>query len=262
MAFRIYEGRSPPTPLDASEFSEEEHDIPLDEEFDLQFYLALRRGPRYVLQEEDVAESQLRYTNCMLAYLADDCHYSFERMQTYLDTHWAPEAQLLSHYRNFYVIWFANPLDCRAIFHNGPYAIDGALLLVRRWTPYTPLPFTYVTRALVWVRLCGLSPECFNVHAGFRAASLVGPVAELQQGLRNNRILDFLQARAFAHQQHRRSTFIPPSYVTANHQFLAEAGAENFPDGFEFEFLEERDHSPLKLYRIQSTHFLLHCNSQ
>ncbi|CAI9116128.1 OLC1v1017200C1 [Oldenlandia corymbosa var. corymbosa] len=50
--------------------------------------------------------------------------------------------------------------------------------------------------------------------------------------------------RAFAHQQHCRSTFILPSYVTANHQFLAEAGAENFPDGFEFEFWEERDALP------------------
>ncbi|CAI9090294.1 OLC1v1025041C1 [Oldenlandia corymbosa var. corymbosa] len=118
-------------------------------------------------------------------------------MQLYIDTHWGPNAQLLGQFRQFYVIRCANTLFRRAILYNGPYAIDGALLLVRRWVPYMPLPTIYVTRALVWVRLYGLPPECFNVVAGYRTASLVGHVAELQPGFRRNQRLDFLRARVW-----------------------------------------------------------------
>ena len=57
---------------------------------------------------------------------------------------------------NFYIIHCEYPSDQEYILQEGPWSVDGALLVVKRWTPNLTLSQTHLTSVTLWVQIHNL----------------------------------------------------------------------------------------------------------
>ncbi|CAI9114852.1 OLC1v1015661C1 [Oldenlandia corymbosa var. corymbosa] len=69
----------------------------------------------------------------LLGYLIDDRYFNGEQMQNYINGNWALYARVQHYDMNFFVIRFLCKNDLLAVLDNGPYAVHGGLLILRRW---------------------------------------------------------------------------------------------------------------------------------
>lgn len=153
-------------------------------------------------KEEDGATASDRYTNCLLGSFIDDRNFGFDQLQSYIWENWGQHqhAWLVGMENNFFIIKFSSVEYLLAILHNGPYSVDGALFVLRRWEPGLELRNLRITEILVWIRLTGLPMELINPIAGPKLASMIGEVEEDRTGIfgpHNVRSLSYLSARVW-----------------------------------------------------------------
>ena len=73
----------------------------------------------------------------LLVYLLDKRYFSVRRMQSILNSAWRPRGsiRMVGRQWNYYIIHFEYPTDQEYILREGPWSVDGALLVVEQWTP-------------------------------------------------------------------------------------------------------------------------------
>ncbi|KAI8018418.1 hypothetical protein LOK49_LG04G02792 [Camellia lanceoleosa] len=62
------------------------------------------------------------------------------------------------------------------IAENGPYAIEGALLVVDYWKPDLVMENLVMDKMAIWGKLHGLPMECFTEEAEFRLERAIGDI--------------------------------------------------------------------------------------
>ncbi|KAI7982876.1 hypothetical protein LOK49_LG15G01722 [Camellia lanceoleosa] len=81
------------------------------------------------------------------------------------------------------------------VLAQGPYAIQGVLLIVEYWRPTLILDRLRVSQFAVWVRLQGFPLECLTVVAGFQLGYIVGDVLRVDFDEASPHNLCFLRVR-------------------------------------------------------------------
>ena len=72
-----------------------------------------------------------------MGYLLDRRRFSIRRMQSILNSTWrlSGSIQIVGRQESYYIICFEYPIDQEYILREGPWSINGALLVVEQWTP-------------------------------------------------------------------------------------------------------------------------------
>ncbi|KAI7996137.1 hypothetical protein LOK49_LG10G02396 [Camellia lanceoleosa] len=99
--------------------------------------------------------------------------------------------------KNHYVFLFEWAGDMYRIVDNGPYAIQGALIIVDYWKPDLVLDRLIFDKMMVWVQLYGLPLECFTEEAGVRLGRTVGEVVKVDIDSLMPRNICFLRLRVW-----------------------------------------------------------------
>ncbi|KAI7998068.1 Uncharacterized protein LOK49_LG10G02488 [Camellia lanceoleosa] len=99
--------------------------------------------------------------------------------------------------KNHYVFLFERVGDMHRIVDNGPYAIQGVLLIVDYWKPDWVLDRLIFDKMMVWVQLYGLPLECFTEEAGIRLGCTVGEVVKVDIDSLMPRNIHFLRLRVW-----------------------------------------------------------------
>ena len=96
-----------------------------------------RRGLVIQLDSVSLERNRVLWRQCLLVYLLDKRYFSVRRMQSILNSAWRPRGsiRIVGRQGNYYIIHFEYPTDQEYILREGPWSVDGALLVVEQWTP-------------------------------------------------------------------------------------------------------------------------------
>ena len=77
------------------------------------------------------------WRQCLVAHLLDYRVFSVRTLQLLIDTYWnlRGEVSVMGRQRNFYVLRFQDDEDKDYIKENGPWSMQGALLVTNYWCP-------------------------------------------------------------------------------------------------------------------------------
>ncbi|KAI8026929.1 Uncharacterized protein LOK49_LG02G02300 [Camellia lanceoleosa] len=164
-----------------SEYSEERRSLRSNQVFHPPSLHHFRSGLPMELDESTWQLEQYELERCLIGYVADVRRFGFYLMQMHVNDLWHLEGavHVYGRSKNYFVFLFERVGDMHRIFDNGPYAIQGALLIVDYWKPELVLNQLIFDKMLVWVQLYGLSLECFTEEAGVRLGRAVGEVVKV-----------------------------------------------------------------------------------
>jgi hypothetical protein len=145
---------------DNSEFdqSAKDYDGDLDmddssnDELDLHAPLA-RHGPVLRANPADVVIQREYWTNCAIAYLLDYWKFSVRHLQHIIDSAWRVRGNVTVVGRDsyYYILHFDVPDDLVYICDKGPWAVEGALLILERWRANLVLRGLQLNFVSLWV---------------------------------------------------------------------------------------------------------------
>ncbi|CAI9118055.1 OLC1v1019568C1 [Oldenlandia corymbosa var. corymbosa] len=134
-------------------------------------------------------------------------------MQHFLTVNWGLYAQIIHCDRNFYVIQFLNKEKMLLVLHNGPYAIDGGLLLVHRWNSQFSISNLRVTKLSIWSRLHHVPLDCFNPLGVRFLAEQMGEVEKVMDDAESLSMTTYIRAKIWIKPHEPLN---PSFYVTLN----------------------------------------------
>ena len=96
-----------------------------------------RRGPIIQLDSVSLERNRVLWRHCLVVYLLDRRRFSIRRMQSILNSAWRLRGsiRIAERQESYYTIHFEYPTDQEYILHERPWSVDGALLVVKQWTP-------------------------------------------------------------------------------------------------------------------------------
>ncbi|KAI7983960.1 hypothetical protein LOK49_LG15G00962 [Camellia lanceoleosa] len=164
-----------------SEYSEERRSLRPNQVFHPPSHHHFRSGLSMELDDSTWQLEQHELARCLIGYVADVRRFGSYLMQMHVNDLWHLEGSVPVYGRskNHYVFLFERVGDMHRIVDNGPYAIQGALLIVDYWKPDLVLDRLIFDKMLVWVQLYGLPLECFTEEAGVRLGRAVGEVVKV-----------------------------------------------------------------------------------
>ncbi|KAI7999827.1 hypothetical protein LOK49_LG09G00530 [Camellia lanceoleosa] len=142
---------------------------------------------------------QHKLERCLIGYVADVRHFGSYLMQMHVNDLWHLEGfvYIYGRNKNHYVFLFERVGDMHRIINNGPYAIQGALLIVDYWQQDLVLDRLVFNKLMVWVQLYRLPLECFTEEAGVRLGRAVGEVVKVDIDSLMARNIWFLHLRVW-----------------------------------------------------------------
>ncbi|XWS53970.1 hypothetical protein CRYUN_Cryun10bG0046700 [Craigia yunnanensis] len=145
---------------------------------------------------------------------------------------------------NNYIFHFNNSNDHRFMLLNGPWSIDGALLIFELWQPNIQLRFYTINNTLIWEQLWGLPLEYQQPKFVHRIAQSIREVSLVDWDSVIPRNIRLIRVRV---------------WINPNYPFLASYMAKR-DDGVLtwIEFIYEQIYKVCKRWGIIG-HFTLHC---
>ena len=118
-------------------------------------YNRSRRGPIVELDQQILHENKHRWSRCLIGYLLDERSFSVICMQTILRQAWQlrREFQVVGRRGQFYIVQFESEEDRKYIYANGPWAVQGPLLVFVHWQPNIVLREFHITSMSIWVQI-------------------------------------------------------------------------------------------------------------
>ncbi|KAI8027959.1 Uncharacterized protein LOK49_LG02G03555 [Camellia lanceoleosa] len=181
-----------------SEYSEERRSLRPNQVFHPPSLHHFRSGLSMELEDSTWQLEQHELERCLIGYVADVRRFGSYLMQMHVNDLWNLEGSVHVYGRskNHHVFLFECIRDMHRIVDNGPYAIQGALLIVDYWKPDLVLDRLIFDKMMVWVQLYGLPLECFIEEARFRLGRAVGEVVKVDINSLMPRNICFLHLRA------------------------------------------------------------------
>lgn len=120
-----------------------------------------RHGPLVVPDTEDIASQRDFWNLCAIGFIMDYRKFSVHHLQHIVSHAWRIRGNVSVVGRDsyFYIFHFEFLEDLNHIFNEGPWAVDGALLVVERWRPNLVLGNLQINFISMRVQLHGLPLE-------------------------------------------------------------------------------------------------------
>ncbi|CAL5420923.1 unnamed protein product [Camellia sinensis] len=182
-----------------SEYSEGRRNLRPHQVFHPPSQHQFRRGLSMELADSSWQLEQYELDRCLIGYVADVRRFGSYLMQMHVNELWNLEGavHVYGRSKNHYVFLFEHLSDMHRIAENGPYALQGALLIVDYWKPDLILDRLIFDKMMVWVQLHGLPLECFTEEAGFSLGRAVGDVVKVDMDSLMPRNIRFLRIRVW-----------------------------------------------------------------
>ncbi|CAI9106088.1 OLC1v1005146C1 [Oldenlandia corymbosa var. corymbosa] len=212
------------------------------------------------MQISPAAESLLAENQSLslLGYLIDDRYFNGEQMQTYLHRNWAVYARVTHYDRNLFVIRFLSKTDLLASFDNGPYAVHGGLLILRRWYEDDDIVLGQVriTKLSIWVRRCGRLGHPNHICSIVLDVALEAFLDDhfKAQAARNNAPIYWNELRkmfpetmrADGH-KNRRCTRLMATFLNKTRGYYSLIEEDKIRDGFRITMAEDQGFQPMNI---------------
>uniref|UniRef100_A0A7N2R8K9 CCHC-type domain-containing protein n=1 Tax=Quercus lobata TaxID=97700 RepID=A0A7N2R8K9_QUELO len=156
-----------------------------------------RRGPVIQLDRESLEHNRVFWRQCIVGFLLDRRCFSVRRMQSILAAAWRLRGgiRIVGRQGNFYIIHCEYPSDQEYILQEGPWSVDGTLLVVERWTPNLTLSQTHLTSATLWVQIHNLPLEYHDIELAHFIGNLLGEFVSIDWQPTFPRNIRFLRIR-------------------------------------------------------------------
>ena len=120
-----------------------------------------RHGPLVILDAKDVASQREFWNFCAIGFIMDYRKVSVHHLQHIINHVWRiiGNVTIVGRDSYFYIFHFEFLEDLQHICHEGPWAVDGALLVVERWRTNLILGNLQINFISMWVQLHGLPLE-------------------------------------------------------------------------------------------------------
>ena len=135
-----------------------------------------RRGPISQLDIVSLEKNRVLWRHCLVGYLLDRRCFSVRRMQSILNSAWRLRGsiRIVGRQESYYIIHFEYPTDQEYILREGPWSVDGALLVVEQWTPNLALNRIQLTFFTTWVQVHNLPLEYHDIDLAHFMGDLIG----------------------------------------------------------------------------------------
>nr|POE48964.1 uncharacterized protein CFP56_49428 [Quercus suber] len=120
-----------------------------------------RHGPVVVPNPEEVSIQRDFWSSCAIGFILDYRKFSVNRLQQIITSAWRirGSVSVVGRESYCYIIHFEDLEDLNHICNEGPWAVDGALLVFEKWRPNLILSHLQLNYISVWVQLHGLPLE-------------------------------------------------------------------------------------------------------
>ncbi|GAA0169357.1 hypothetical protein LIER_40741 [Lithospermum erythrorhizon] len=123
-----------------------------------QFPCALERSGWITRMKREIAnENRERLATALLGIFADAKFFNAPRVQNYVDTYWNLQRNVQVERKEGVFFFFFQNLD-----DNGPFNVNGVLLLQERWTTSLMLQDFNITHVNLWVQIHKIPVKYFN----------------------------------------------------------------------------------------------------
>ncbi|CAI9096810.1 OLC1v1033031C1 [Oldenlandia corymbosa var. corymbosa] len=185
----------------------------------------------------------------LLRYLIEDYEVDDRVMQDYMVANWPVTVRVMHYDRNFFILKFMNRDEMLAILDNGPYAVNGGLLILHRCYDHEDLVLESlkIEKMSIWVRLHGVPITSMNYRSLEALARRVGDIETIKQDCVSLCKITYVQAkplysgtlRAHAHKK-KHSTRLPEYKMAAMLDFYDFVPDNYIQDGFTISETEEQ----------------------
>jgi hypothetical protein len=120
-----------------------------------------RHGPVLRANPADVTIQQEYWINCAIAYLLDYRKFSVRHLQQIIDSTWRLRGHVTVVGRDsyYFILHFDVQDDLVYICDEGPWAVEGGLLILERWRANLVIKGLQLNHVSLWVQLHGLPLE-------------------------------------------------------------------------------------------------------
>ncbi|CAI9094931.1 OLC1v1030763C1 [Oldenlandia corymbosa var. corymbosa] len=135
----------------------------------------------------------------LLGYLIEDFEVDDRVMQDYMVANWPVTVRVLHYDRNFFILKFMNRAEMMAILDNGPYAVNGGLLILHRCYDHEDLVLDSIKieKMSIWVRLHGVPITSMNYRSLEDLARRVGDVEVIKQDCVSLRKITYVREKVW-----------------------------------------------------------------
>ncbi|KAF7841845.1 reverse transcriptase [Senna tora] len=139
------------------------------------------RAPLVYVNQEHVNANRQFWENCLIAVLVDERPFKVQRLQSIINSFWLLRVpvRVVGGDHNQFVLNIAFPEDMAHILSEGPWSMQGGLLVVFPWEPNLVLGRVLLTEISIWVQLWDIPLEYQTPTVANQVASLMGAVREV-----------------------------------------------------------------------------------
>ena len=185
-----------------SDQSAEEYDGDLDmeassnDDLDLHAPLA-RHGPVLRANPADLTIQREYWNNCAIAYLLDYRKFSVRHLQQIIDSAWRLRGQVMVVGRDsyYFILHFDVHDDLIYICDEGPWAVEGALLILERWRSNLVIRGLQLNYVSLWVQLHGLPLEYQYPDLAIQMGHMLGVYERIDWDMHIPRNIRFMRIR-------------------------------------------------------------------
>ena len=156
-----------------------------------------RHGPIIRPNQDDVVAQRDFWNRCAIGFLLDCREFSVSYFQNIINAAWRLRGPVTVVGREsyFYILHFEYIEDLQHICNEGPWALEGALLVLEKWRPNLVLNRLQLNYISIWVQFHGLSLEYQYPELAKYMGQLMGIVEQVDWEDRIPRNISFMRVK-------------------------------------------------------------------
>ena len=179
-------------------------DDPLADEVDSDFQSSeedevpfARHGPLLEADTEELSMQREFWGHCAIGFILDYRRFSVSHLQHLISSAWRirGDVKVVGRDSSFYILHFEYLEDLNHMCSEGPWSVDGALLILEKWRPNLVISNLQVNYIAIWVQFHGLPVEYQYPKLAERMGQCIGVFERLDWEDRLPRNIRFMHVR-------------------------------------------------------------------
>ena len=156
-----------------------------------------RHGPLLEADPESFHMQRLFWSQCTLGFVLDYRKFSIAYLQHLIHSAWHLRGAMTVMGRDsfYYVIHFESMEDLKYMCSEGPWSLDGVLLVLEKWRPNLVISKLHLNFVSIWVQLHGLPLEYQYPELAERMGHMIGSFEKIDWEDRLLRNIRFLRIK-------------------------------------------------------------------
>ena len=156
-----------------------------------------RHGPLLEADPESIHMQRLFWSQCTLGFVLDYRKFSIAYLQHLIRSAWHLRGAMTVMGRDsfYYVIHFESMEDLKYMCSEGPWSLDGVLLVLEKWRPNLVISKLHLNFVSIWVQLHGLPLEYQYPELAERMGHMIGSFEKIDWEDRLLRNIRFLRIK-------------------------------------------------------------------